>query len=92
VVVAVDGVALARTRADAHGAFHAGFVAPVRPVGRHRLTATCGRVLATPLDYVSSASTGGANGVLVGTILVGLAVLAFVVVPVLRRGFGIGRV
>jgi hypothetical protein len=93
VVVAVDGVPVAHTRANGHGGFRAGFLAPARPVGRHRLTATCGRVvLATPLDYVSSASSGGANGALPGAILVGLALMAFVVVPVLRRGFGSGSV
>ncbi len=91
VVAAVDGVPVGHTRADAHGGFEVGFVAPARPVGRHRLTATCGRVvLATPLDYVTSASSGGANGALPAAILVGLALMAFVVVPVLRRGFGTG--
>jgi hypothetical protein len=50
---------LATTTADDRGAFRQALDTDALPLGRHRLTASCGTVLAADVDVVLAADVGG---------------------------------
>jgi hypothetical protein len=80
VELTLDARPISSTTTDARGQFEIPFTVPSAAIGRHALTATCnGIVLTTPLDYVLTASNGGASragAATIGAILVFFVLLA----------------
>ncbi|GAA5072690.1 hypothetical protein [Nocardia iowensis] len=62
--VAIGGVAVGKTVATADGAFEVPLTTGAVDVGRHQVTAQCGRTLVAPLDVVLVSSVGAGTSTL----------------------------